>query len=76
MNKAKAADIEKEMLDGATSIGLKICNQSIWHEEKCNWLGRTIEDISSSPNKNGKMVVFALGPDIYSGTSGISLLVY
>jgi lantibiotic modifying enzyme len=63
--------LEETMLEGASSIGQKICNQSVWYEDKCNWIGKTVEE--SYGTRNRKNIVFALGPDIYSGTSGISL---
>jgi lantibiotic modifying enzyme len=71
MSKNQNDNLEELMLKGASYIGQKICNQSIWHEDKCNWIGKTVEE--SFDTQNRKNIVFALGPDIYSGTSGISL---
>ena len=71
MSKNQNKTLEEMMLKGALYIGRKICNQSIWYENKCNWIGKTVEESYESHNR--KNVVFALGPDIYSRTSGISL---
>jgi lantibiotic modifying enzyme len=61
-------ELEKVMLDGAVSIGLKICSRSVWYENKCSWIGRTTEEAY-----NRKLVLFALESDLYSGTSGVAL---
>jgi len=56
-------------LETAQNIGTKLCQQSFWYDSKCNWMGRTLDDITTS----GSISCKALSPDIYDGTSGIAL---
>lgn len=61
-----------DYLETAAGIGLLIAKQAIWHKDRCNWLGFAPLDPrpgSGSPRAN----YCALGPELYSGTSGIAL---
>jgi len=53
----------------AWRIGSQLMQETIWHNDACNWLGYWIVP------SNGKYVpqMKSFGPDIYSGTSGIAL---
>ncbi|PYQ26416.1 MAG: hypothetical protein DMF56_24355 [Acidobacteria bacterium] len=43
--------------DSSAEIGQRLVQSAVWHEGRCNWMGQGS----------------ALGPDLYSGTSGIAL---
>ncbi|MBI3650013.1 MAG: type 2 lantipeptide synthetase LanM [Acidobacteria bacterium] len=64
MNHTKEA-----FLETATFIGAKVCRDAVWHEQRCNWLGPSMEFTD-----NAWMAVHrAYGADLYSGTAGIAL---
>ena len=52
----------------AVSIGQAILDQAIWHGDQCGWIGAAPLD-----NSIGRGRYAALGPHLYSGTSGIAL---
>lgn len=55
---------DKDMfLKNAIKIANQITNQAIWDKNRCNWLGIK-DDIS---------FISSLGPDLYYGTSGVSI---
>lgn len=56
-------------LESAMAIGMDLVKTSIWHENKCNWLGYWIEHLDGKY----QTLTRSFGPDIYSGTSGIAL---
>ena len=58
------------LLDAATKIGKRICNQAIWNDGKCTW-EITAPDMSSPKLKRG--IKTLAGPTIYQGTSGIAI---
>ena len=49
-------------LENAIKIANQITNQAVWDKHRCNWLG-TKDDSS----------INSLGPDLYYGTSGVSI---
>jgi lantibiotic biosynthesis protein len=54
-------------LETAHRIGLKLCRDAIWSDNKCNWVGASMEFID-----NGwKTVQRSFGTDMYNGTLGI-----
>lgn len=55
-------------LDTAVSIALRLCRDAIWAGDRCNWVGPSMEGASG-----WTIVHKSLGPDLYSGTSGIAL---
>ena len=57
---------KEELLSGANDIGEYLVRTAIWYDNYCTWLGS-----STTPEK--QIVYSALGPDFYSGTSGIAL---
>ena len=53
--------------DQAVRIGAKICQEAIWHEGMCTWIGLEINASSA------EMVCSrAVGPTVYGGTAGIA----
>lgn len=58
-------------LDTAAQIAWRLARQAIWHEGRCNWLGFLPIERSLTPQYN--VTFSALGPDLYSGTSGLAL---
>jgi lantibiotic biosynthesis protein len=61
-----------ELLRTAEEIGRRISRQAVWHEDRCNWLGAEPLERAHSDLQPG-VTYQALGPDLYSGTSGIAL---
>ena len=57
-------------LETAHSIGRRIAKQAIWHEDRCNWIGATLE---KGLNGQAALAYATLGPDLYGGTSGIAV---
>jgi len=68
---AHEARHEPSFQDVALAIGRRLCSQAIWDGGRCNWIG-PLPDVGNhgvgNREKSG-----ALGPDIYSGTSGVAL---
>jgi len=60
----------------AETIGIKLCKDAIWYEDKCNWVGMVEnpdENIKQFLEHNSVQVSYeALGPTLYDGTSGIA----
>jgi type 2 lantibiotic biosynthesis protein LanM len=54
-------------LDTAVSIALRLCRDAIWAGDRCNWVGPAME------GSGWTIVHKSLGPDLYSGASGIAL---
>jgi lantibiotic modifying enzyme len=61
---------DQEFLEAARNIGKKLCQKAFWHDSRCNWIDRSIEDTIA---QNGSAVSKALSSEIYEGTSGIAL---
>jgi hypothetical protein len=59
-------------LMAATKIGHYLSEEAVWHEGRCNWLGAETTEYSHNVLRS-KMTYRALGPDLYSGTSGVAL---
>ena len=59
-------------LDTATTIGLRLCREAIWHEDRCTWIGPATNE---QEYLHGEPITShsTLGPDLYAGTSGIAL---
>jgi len=60
---------KKIFLQTAEQIAAKICRDAIWVGNRCNWLGDSREYIAFQPG----VVLSALSPEVYGGTSGIAL---
>jgi lantibiotic biosynthesis protein len=61
-----------EFLDVATKIGRRIADQAFWHEGLCNWVGAEPVERRNGGIFGG-VTYKALGPDLYSGSSGVAL---
>jgi type 2 lantibiotic biosynthesis protein LanM len=61
-----------EFLKTADEISQRISQQAVWYEDRCNWMGA---EPRGRPNAAVQRSVTyrALGPDLYSGTSGVAL---
>ena len=58
-----------EFLDTADAIGARICRDALWSGPRCNWIGASMAPVDGM----WQTVQNTLGPDVYSGTSGIAL---
>lgn len=56
----------------ADELGRRLVRDAVWHGDQCNWLGA--ESTGRSADSGGARLTYAaLGPDLYSGTSGVAL---
>ena len=57
-------------LDAAILLGRRIADQAIWHDNRCTWVGASLEE-----GRRAEMALTyaTLGPDLYEGTSGVAL---
>jgi lantibiotic biosynthesis protein len=53
-------------------IGRRLSQEAVWHEDRCNWLGAEPAEQDRVSGQAG-MRYAALGPELYSGTSGLAL---
>jgi lantibiotic biosynthesis protein len=60
-----------DYLDAAARIASRLARQAIWHENQCNWVG--FQPLERSLTPQGNATLSALGPELYSGTSGVAL---
>ena len=58
-----------EYLEAADEIGSKLCRNSIWSGNRCNWIGPSMEFVEG----DWRPVYRACAGTIYHGTSGIAL---
>jgi lantibiotic biosynthesis protein len=58
-----------EFFETAQAIGARLCRDAIWSNGRCNWIGASMESVSG-----WTVVQKSFGPDLYSGTSGIGIL--
>jgi hypothetical protein len=67
-----AAPSSEMLLSTAHEIGQRLSREAVWHGNRCNWLG-------TEPVEGGRLgrqpglTYRALGPKVYSGTSGLAL---
>lgn len=57
-------------LEAAAVLGRRIADQAIWHEDRCTWVGASVED-GRGPEM--ALTYATLGPNLYEGTSGVAL---
>ncbi len=55
-------------VETAERIGARLCRDALWHRGRCNW---TADFLDGDGTAHG-----ALGPELYSGTSGIALFLW
>jgi hypothetical protein len=58
-------------LDVALGIGRRLSQEAVWHLDQCNWIGFAPTEPRMGSHQPG-MTYSALGPELYSGTSGIA----
>jgi len=59
-------------LESSERIAARILKEAIWHGQLCNWVGaQPLERLH--PGHRGALTYRALGPELYSGTSGVAL---
>lgn len=58
-----------DFLEAADRIGARLCRDAIFADDRCNWIGASMELV------DGEWTVLqrAFGADLYEGTSGIAL---
>ncbi len=68
-------DNEKEkFLQAAMKIGLRISRDAIWDADRCNWIGSNMDETSGGADGGYPKTYFrSLGPELYSGTSGVAV---
>src|SRR5947208_14478059 len=64
--------ISPRYVDASERIGDQIVRDAFWHKDRCNWVGAQPCE-SEHAGHRANIVYRALGPELYSGTSGISL---
>jgi class II lanthipeptide synthase len=57
-----------KLLRTAELIGQRLCKEALWHRDRCNWLGL----LPSTEIRRG-WTFGSLGPELYDGTSGVTL---
>jgi len=62
----------RSFLATAHGIAEQLSQQALWHEGQCSWFGA--ETPSPGPESGANQPTYkVLGPDLYSGTSGVAL---
>jgi len=69
---SRTAPGSEALLSTAHMIGRRLSQEAVWHEDRCNWLGAESVQQSRMSGQPG-MTYGALGPELYSGTSGLAL---
>src|SRR5215213_10700627 len=59
-------------LEAVDAIGERLSREAVWHQGRCNWMGVEPVGQGRTPGEPG-MAYKALGPELYSGTSGVAL---
>jgi lantibiotic biosynthesis protein len=57
-------------LETAQLLGVRIIDQAIWHEDRCNWVGAST---GGGPGGKPVLTYATLGADLYGGTAGIAV---
>jgi lantibiotic modifying enzyme len=61
-----------DLVEAATDIGEALCRSAYWYDDRCNWIGRSTDELRG-PGLPLTPKVAALGPTLYGGTAGIAL---
>ena len=61
-----------EYLVAAAKIGTSLCQGAFWYRDACTWVG-VVPDPNNESETLATTECRTLGPDLYSGTSGIAL---
>ena len=62
----------KTFLQTADEIGRHLSHEAVWSGDRCNWLG-ALPKIRSHTGRQAGATYSTLGPELYSGTSGVAL---
>jgi len=65
-----ASKRESVFLEAAERIGSRLCRDAVHFDNRCTWIGSSMEFIGTS----WAVVERAFGAELYSGTSGIALI--
>jgi hypothetical protein len=60
-------------LQAARAIGGRLCDEAIWHDGRCTWIGAEPADLFDLDAASREPVYCTLGPDLYDGVAGIAL---
>jgi hypothetical protein len=63
---------EEVFLRIANYIGQRLSQEAVWYQDRCNWLGFE-QTVLTPMNRVLPTMYKSLGPDLYSGTSGVAL---
>ncbi len=66
------AEDESRFQGAAFVMGRRLCSEALWAGNQCNWIG-PVQEPGDHRSAEYWAKSAALGPDVYSGTSGISL---
>ena len=61
------------LLETALRIGERLSSKAIWHKDRCTWMALTPLNSNQEDEQAAKTMYSSVGPDLYSGTSGIAL---
>jgi lantibiotic biosynthesis protein len=64
--------VSPRYLEASVRIGDRIVRDAFWHMGRCNWVGAQPRE-SEHAGRPANSIYRALGPELYSGTSGVSL---
>ncbi len=67
------AESANAFLRTADELGGRLCQQAVWHNGRCNWLGAGDRRTEHGSQGQTRMALKALGAELYGGTSGIAL---
>jgi hypothetical protein len=62
----------RDALARASRIAQLLCRRAIWHGKRCSWVGG-MPKVATSGSHHVWGVFGTLGPEMYSGTSGVAL---
>jgi hypothetical protein len=71
--RARACPERDSFLEAARHIGRRLCEEAIWYEERCTWIGAEPADVRDLDSGRRDPVYRTLGPDVYDGVAGIAL---
>lgn len=63
---------KESFVEAALGMGTRLVRDAIWHAGKCNWLGAEPEGHVLGGGTT-QMTYTSLGPELYSGTSGVAV---
>lgn len=61
------------LIQTAFNIGALLSSKAYWYKDRCNWMDLTPKKTSYENEESLNLTYNALGPDLYSGTSGVAL---